>query len=82
MSRRSNMKNISKIVDTGLCTQCGGCVGFCPQDAIGMVQHEKKGLLPLVDEEMCNGCGICLRVCPGKSVHIPRMNHLVFGKQP
>jgi coenzyme F420 hydrogenase subunit beta len=82
MSQRGNMKNISKIVDTGLCTQCGGCVGFCPQDAIGMVQHEKKGLLPLVDEDVCNGCGICLRVCPGESLHIPKMNHDLFGKQP
>ena len=37
-------KIISKIVENGLCTGCGTCMGTCPVDAIEMVIEHKKGI--------------------------------------
>ncbi|MBA7504913.1 Ion-translocating oxidoreductase complex subunit B [subsurface metagenome] len=55
MSRTINMaividKTISKVVESGLCTGCGTCVGICPKDAVQMVKDESKGIyLPQLD---------------------------------
>jgi len=45
VSRTINMaividKTISKVVESGLCTGCGTCVGICPEDAIQMGKEE------------------------------------------
>jgi coenzyme F420 hydrogenase subunit beta len=74
---------IKKVVQDGLCTGCGTCVGLCPQDAIEMVIDRKKGIyVPVIDENKCNDCGICGKVCPGRVVDFPTLNEQVFGKQP
>jgi len=76
-------KSISKIVENGLCTGCGTCVGICPVDAIEMVIEHKKGIyIPQLDEEKCNQCGLCFDVCPGHSVDFRKLNQEIFGKEP
>jgi coenzyme F420 hydrogenase subunit beta len=76
-------KTISKIVENGLCTGCGTCVGICPLDAIEMVIEHKKGIyIPQLDEERCNQCGLCVEVCPGHAVDFMQLNLEIFGKEP
>ncbi len=41
-----------------LCTDCGGCVGVCPVDAVELVQAQ-------VDiTDACIECDLCVKVCP------------------
>jgi len=76
-------KTISKVVEDGLCTGCGTCVGICPEDSIQMVRDDSKGIyLPQLDKEKCNECGICLRACPGHEVDFQMLNRQIFGKEP
>ena len=76
-------KTISKVVESGLCTGCGTCVGICPTDAIQMVKDESKGIyLPQLDGAKCNECGICLKACPGYEVDFKTLNLEIFGKEP
>jgi len=76
-------KTISEIVENGLCTGCGTCVGICPMDAIEMVIEHKKGIyIPQLDEEKCNQCGLCFEVCPGHAVDFKQLNLEIFGKEP
>jgi len=79
----NNWLNIKEVVNNGLCTGCGTCVGLCPCDAIEMAIDKKKGIYnPVINEERCNNCGICIKVCPGHEVDFPKLNEQVFGKQP
>ena len=76
-------KTIWKVVENGLCTGCGTCVGICPLDAIEMVIEHKKGIyIPQLDEEKCNQCGLCFEVCPGHAVDFKQLNLEIFGKEP
>jgi coenzyme F420 hydrogenase subunit beta len=76
-------KAISKVVENGLCTGCGTCVGICPVDAIEMVIERKKGIyIPQLDEEKCNQCGLCFEVCPGHGADFKQLNLGIFGKEP
>jgi len=74
---------ITSVLNDGLCTGCGTCVGLCPDSAIEMIIDQKKGIyIPLIDEEKCNNCGICIKVCPGHEVDFKQLNQEIFGKQP
>ncbi len=76
------MVNISPIVEHGTCTQCGTCIAVCPEDAIRLYQHPKKGLLPIVDDEKCTKCRKCVKVCPGEELDFNLLNQEFFGKLP
>lgn len=41
-----------------LCTGCGVCIKWCPEDAIAMENSKAR-----IIEEKCIGCGECLAVC-------------------
>ena len=76
-------RTIEPIVNDGLCTGCGTCVGLCPRDAIKLVIDKTKGLyIPQLDRGRCSECGICFEVCPGHSVDFTALNQDIFGKQP
>ena len=75
------MDNIDEVVEDGLCTGCGTCVGVCPTSAITM--RVSSGLfLPEIKEDMCTRCRVCLKCCPGYSLDFKRLNSGIFGKQP
>jgi coenzyme F420 hydrogenase subunit beta len=71
------------VINKGLCTGCGTCVGICPSGAIEMVLDKKRGIyLPRVVEAKCIRCGLCSKVCPGLSVDFTAINQSFFNKQP
>ena len=76
-------RTIESVVSGGLCTGCGTCVGVCPQDAIGMVIDNSRGIyVPQLNTERCNECGICFKVCPGHAVDFGQLNARIFGREP
>jgi len=75
------IRDISRVVEDGLCTGCGTCCGVCPVNAIEMTRS-KGLLLPMVDSAKCTGCSLCLRSCPGFSLDFQKLNMETFGKQP
>ena len=41
-----------------LCSKCGACIQYCPQNAM------KMGLLtPKIDKNLCTGCAGCIALC-------------------
>ncbi len=45
------------------CTNCGVCVGMCPEDALTI----RSGPIVVVDRTACTSCDICIDVCPTDS---------------
>ena len=64
----------SRIIDTGLCTRCGGCAASCPVDAISFTSRGME----LTGE--CIECGICLEICPGKGMDLSFHERRLFGR--
>ena len=70
----------AQVIDTGLCTRCGGCVGVCPDDALEF-DDVLGDCLPQQKTE-CSDCGLCHTACSGGEVIFPELNQQVFGRQP
>ena len=70
----------AQVIDTGLCTRCGGCVGVCPDDALEF-DDVLGDCLPQQKAE-CSDCGVCHTACSGGEVIFPELNQQVFGRQP
>ncbi len=71
-----------EVIDEGLCTQCGTCVGLSK----GKLRfEEKKGIpLPTLVEEK-NSSDIeksCYSGCPARYCSYPKLNRFVFKKEP
>lgn len=74
---------VSHIIDGGLCTRCGTCVGICPAEKIQFTAPLAECLPRVDDEKDCGECdGLCLTVCPGEGVDFAAMNRQVFGELP
>lgn len=73
----------ARIIDAGLCTRCGSCVGLCPVEKLHF-SDPLGACLPVVDDALdCGDCGgICLAVCPGESVDFAALNRQVMGAVP
>lgn len=56
-------KNITHIIDDGLCTGCGICAGVCPRNCIQM-KCQGGITVPVLTETECTACGMCMEVCP------------------
>lgn len=69
-----------RVIDAGLCTRCGGCVGVCPDKAL--VIDDVLGQCLPVQVDSCSSCGLCHEACSGKEVSFPQLNQDVFGSQP
>jgi len=81
--KNPNGQTIDPVVENGLCTGCGTCVGLCPQSAIKMVKNKRQGIyIPQLYKEKCNQCGICLKACAGQSLDFNQLNRQIFGKLP
>lgn len=65
------------IIDKGLCTGCGTCVGVCPHRCIS-IQRERGEPEPTLISE-CPGCEICYKACPGKDIPLRDFEEFFFG---
>lgn len=46
-----------------LCSKCGACIQYCPQNAM------KMGLLkPKIDNNLCTGCAGCIGICKRNAI--------------
>lgn len=71
--------HIQHVVDSGLCTGCGTCVGMCPHGGVEMVLDSKRGVyLPQIQDEKCIRCGLCDEVCPGYEVDFEALANNLF----
>jgi len=69
-----------EVIDAGLCTHCGTCVGICPSNALKII--DEFGLcIPQLNGK-CTGCGLCYEVCPGGIVPFYELNKKLFGRTP
>jgi coenzyme F420 hydrogenase subunit beta len=67
-----------EVIEAGLCTRCGSCVGVCPEGAIQFKDPLGESLPVLVKE--CCTAGFCYRGCSGKEVNFQDLNLQVFGE--
>lgn len=65
------------IIDKGLCTGCGTCVGVCPHRCIAMKRERLEPEPALIGN--CPGCEICCKVCPGKDIPLRDLEEFFFG---
>ncbi|MFH1087528.1 MAG: Coenzyme F420 hydrogenase/dehydrogenase, beta subunit C-terminal domain [Chloroflexota bacterium] len=68
----------NQVVNRGLCTVCGTCIGVCPQRCLAL-EYEDEDPSPVLRGE-CTSCGLCLKACPGADVPIPELDRFCFGK--
>lgn len=66
----------AKMVDTGLCIQCGKCAKSCAYHAI-----EMKGF-PEFIEKQCHGCWACYNICPEKAIYTKRFKEFANYPKP
>lgn len=64
-----------KVVLTGKCTGCAGCVVSCPIKILEYAEERPKVI------GKCTSCGICAKICPQYEASFPTMEEFVFGKQ-
>lgn len=74
---------VTDVVDRGLCSGCGVCVGLCPQGALQMATLPSGDLVASCVGECLERCNLCLSVCPfAAGVHDPRQDNTeLFGPQ-
>jgi coenzyme F420 hydrogenase subunit beta len=65
------------VVDKGLCTGCGTCVGVCPHECL--IMKREKGEPEPALTGTCPGCKICYESCPGKNIPLESLEDYVFG---
>ncbi len=67
------------VVDRGLCTACGTCVGVCLFDAIS-IDYESDEPIPILTGE-CTECDMCYPACPGKNVPLRTLDKTFLGSE-
>jgi coenzyme F420 hydrogenase subunit beta len=66
------------VIDRGLCTICGTCIGVCPNKCLELY-YDNEEPIPVLNGT-CSSCGICYAACPGKDVPLPELEKFVFGR--
>jgi len=77
MKKQGFVNLYEKVIQRGLCTGCGTCIGVCPAEVIqfdfDMEQPELKG--------QCTLCGLCCSVCPGENIPLLKLERQIFGEE-
>jgi ferredoxin len=63
----------ARLEDPSLCNGCETCVGYCPVQAITMVNS-----LASIDSQKCIGCGQCEIQCPEQALQLAANERTVF----
>lgn len=72
-----------EVIDTGLCTRCGSCVGVCPAGAVEFSDPLGTSLPAITSSDGCASCpGTCHSGCSGADVHFPTLAQFTHGRQP
>ncbi len=66
------------VVETGLCTRCGTCVGACPAGVLS-IRDPMGDCLPEAGDG-CTSCGLCLAACPGAQLAFEPFERELFGE--
>jgi coenzyme F420 hydrogenase subunit beta len=75
--KRSFQDLKTDIIDKGLCTGCGTCVGVCLHHCIAIKRENVEPEPVLTDD--CPGCELCYKACPGKEIPLRDLEEFVFG---
>jgi coenzyme F420 hydrogenase subunit beta len=70
----------SDIIDHGLCTQCGTCVGL--SEGVTFTEREDGVPVPIRTDEDGSIPRAAYEGCPARYCHYPNLNNHVFGKLP
>jgi ferredoxin len=63
----------ARLEDPSLCNGCETCVGYCPVQAITMVNDKCS-----IDSRKCIGCGQCAIQCPQQALQLAANERTVF----
>jgi coenzyme F420 hydrogenase subunit beta len=66
-----------EVLQPGLCTTCGTCIGVCP---VGCLVYDAAREQPALAGE-CTSCGICSAVCPGKDIPLLALEEKFLGRR-
>lgn len=69
-----------EVIETGLCTHCGTCVGLTPQ--MLAMQRSKNGPLPVLSGNKEPVSDLLYSACPGKGLDYPSLDDFVFSSHP
>jgi len=69
----------NEIIDTGLCTHCGTCVGLSNKQLI--MKQTENGPLPISLSDEINLDQLAYDACPGKGFNYPNLVDNIFGSQ-
>lgn len=75
-------QHLEGIVDSGLCTGCGTCVGVCPSKALSVGTTREGTYFPQFAADKCAECCLCIEVCPANSSGAKELNRSIFGRLP
>lgn len=64
------------VIQSGLCTGCGTCVGVCPS---GVIRFDFQKDAPIL-RGACSACGLCYSVCPGKDIPLAALEKKFLGQ--
>jgi len=68
---------ITQVVDHGLCSGCGVCVGVCPSSALDMCTLANGDLAACRVGKCSEHCDLCLQVCPfANGLYDPRQDNV------
>ena len=68
-----------EVVDRGLCTACGTCVGVCPKEVLEIFYVDGEPEPRLIGK--CIQCGLCSEVCAGARIPLADMDQWLFGRK-
>ncbi|MEW6366630.1 MAG: Coenzyme F420 hydrogenase/dehydrogenase, beta subunit C-terminal domain [Acidobacteriota bacterium] len=72
-----------EVIDPGLCTRCGSCVGVCPPGVVEFRDPLGQVIPALASPAACDGCrGACYAGCSGAEVHFPTLAEFAHATQP